>query len=168
MLNHAILHCSACGKPTQERFLEGRNRLVCDICGMIAYQNPNPASAVLLIEENRVLLVKRAMEPQKGTWALPAGFQEMDETPEQAARRELHEETGLIVGKLSLFDLVYHDSLTHKPVNVAIYLAHEYQGKLVAGDDVCEALFFPLGQLPQNLGFDYIQRCLSRLVETVK
>lgn len=144
-------------------FIEGRYRHVCSLCKLVLYQNPSPAAAVLLVQQERVLLVKRAMEPQQGLWALPAGFQEVGETPEQAARREMHEETGLIAGKLRLFDLVYNDCNPLKPVNVAVFLAEQAEGQLTPGDDVSDAAFFPLNQLPTRLAFDYIPQCLKRL-----
>ncbi len=163
MTNLETRHCFSCGGKAITRFVEGRNRHTCESCNNILYANPSPASAVLLIQQGRILLVKRALEPQKGFWALPAGFQESDETPEAAARREMYEETGLIAGKLQLFDLVYNDHNPLKPVNVAVFLAEEAQGNPVAGDDVSELGFFPVDQLPQRLAFNYIQECLIRL-----
>ena len=163
MSKQTINHCYACGGAAVIQFLEGRHRHVCSLCATILYQNPSPAAAVLLVRDNQVLLVKRALEPKKDCWAFPAGFQELDETPESAARRELQEETGLIAGKLQLFDLIYNDFVTHKPVNVAIFLAEEAHGTLTAGDDVCEAKFFAFDQLPSPLAFHYIHGCLQRL-----
>lgn len=154
-------YCSFCGSLLRESFLEGRSRQHCSQCSLIAYQNPNPASAVLLIHDQQVLLVKRALEPKKGCWALPAGFQEWDETPEQAARRELFEETGLQLGKLELLDLVYNGFDNFKPVNLAIFYGKFSGGQLKPGDDVSDAAFFPIDNLPNNLGFDYIPKCLS-------
>ena len=161
--SHSIKHCFSCGHPAFTRFVEGRDRRICEVCSLVLYQNPSPAAAVLLVQENQVLLVKRAMAPQKGLWALPAGFQELDETPESAARREMYEETGLTAGKLQLLDLVYNDYYPHKPVNVAIFFAEHAQGQLTPGDDVSEAGFFPLDQLPATLAFNYIHQCLKRL-----
>lgn len=163
MTNPSVRHCFSCGNIAIIRFTEGRDRSVCSVCNLILYQNPHPAAAVLLVQQNRILLVKRALEPQQGFWALPAGYQEADETPEAAARREMHEETGLIAGKLQLFDLVYNDQTPHKPVNVAVFIATAAEGKLTPGDDVSEAGFFPLDQLPHPLAFNYINRCLQRL-----
>jgi len=159
-----ISHCFSCGKLAGQRYLEGRERLFCQSCDLILYQNPKPAAAVLLLRQNQILLVKRAMEPQKGLWALPAGFQELDETPEEAARREMHEETGLKAGKLKLLDLIYNNHNPLKPVNVAIYLAEEAEGQLTAGDDVSQAYFFPINQLPTQLAFNYIHDCLRKCV----
>lgn len=163
MQNSTPRHCSLCGTSMQLRFLEGRDRLACGACGDIAYQNPSPAAGVLLVKENKLLLVKRSEEPKKGYWALPAGFQEIDESPEEAARREIHEETGLTVGHLELFDLVYNDFNRLKPVNMAVFLAREAVGALSAGDDVYEAAFFPLNRLPYNIAFSQIDQYVQRL-----
>lgn len=164
MTESNIKHCFSCGNIAHIRFIEGRRRHVCGACGMILYQNPSPAAAVLLVNNGRILLVKRALEPQKGSWALPAGFQEFDETPEQAARREMQEETGLTPENLRLFDLVYNDCVPYKPVNVAVFFTENAHGSLIPGDDVSEAQFFPLDQLPTELAFPYIHSCLQRLV----
>jgi 8-oxo-dGTP diphosphatase len=166
MINSSVRHCFSCGNSAMTRFIEGRDRQICSVCGIVLYQNPYPASAVLLVQNGRILLVKRGMEPQKGLWALPAGYQEHDETPEQAARREMHEETGLMAGKLQLFDLVYNDFNPYRPINVAVFLTEEAEGVLTPGDDVTEAGFFPLNQLPTQLAFNYIPHCLKRLALT--
>lgn len=142
-------------------------RQFCDQCQVIAYQNPCPASAILMVDGNRVLLVKRALDPKKGAWAFPAGFQEYDETPEQAARRELLEETGLQVDHLQLLDLVYNDFDNTPPVNLAIFFGKFCGGELKPGDDVEAAAFFPLDQLPENIGFDYIPNCLARIFNPI-
>jgi len=163
MITQLIRHCFSCGNLAVVRFVDGRERYMCGVCEQVIYQNPSPAAAVMLVQAGRVLLVKRGVEPQKGRWGLPAGFQELDETPEQAARREMHEETGLMPGKLQLFDLAFNNHNPHKPVNVAIFMAQEAEGALQPGDDVAEVNFFPIHQLPTDLAFHYIHDCLRRL-----
>ncbi|MBS0352120.1 MAG: NUDIX hydrolase [Proteobacteria bacterium] len=162
MIDDRIKHCYSCGHIAQTLFTEGKNRRVCSVCQLILYENPNPASSVLFIKENQILLVKRALEPRKDLWALPGGYQELDETPEQAAKREMYEETGLKSDKMVLFDLFYNDQ-SDKPVNVAVFFTQDAQGQLQAGDDVSDVAFFPINNLPDPLAFHYIYHCLKKL-----
>ena len=70
-------------------------RAVCTRCGFIDYENPKiVAASVASTEDGRILLCKRAIEPRKGYWTLPAGYMELGETVEEAARREAREEAG--------------------------------------------------------------------------
>lgn len=87
--------------------------LVCDRCGWRWYANPLPAAAVLLerplaeAAEPAILLLRRAVEPGRGWWDLPAGYLEPDESFEVAARREAAEEAGMDV-RLTALSGVYH------------------------------------------------------------
>lgn len=67
-------------------------RYVCDDCGHIYYTNPKIVVGSVVVHEGRILLCRRAIEPRKGFWTLPAGFLEEHETPEAGARREAMEE----------------------------------------------------------------------------
>jgi len=69
-----------------------RERLMCGACQFIAYDNPRILVACIASWQDKVLWMKRATAPQRGCWAIPSGFMESGETPEQAAARELHEE----------------------------------------------------------------------------
>jgi ADP-ribose pyrophosphatase YjhB (NUDIX family) len=92
--------CSRCGAPLQFGTVEGedRQRLVCSGCGHIAYVNPRLVVTTLPITDaGEVILIRRGIEPGKGSWAQPGGFLEVDETVHEAAIRETFEETGLIV-----------------------------------------------------------------------
>jgi NADH pyrophosphatase NudC (nudix superfamily) len=87
--------------------------LVCDRCGWRWYANPKPAAAVLLERpahdagEPEILLLRRAVEPGRGAWDLPAGYLDPGESFEMAARRETLEESGIEVELLGLVG-VYH------------------------------------------------------------
>lgn len=72
---------------------EDRERRVCAACGFIDYINPKlVAGAVVTDEQGRILICRRAIEPGRGLWTLPAGYMELGESVEAAARREAREE----------------------------------------------------------------------------
>lgn len=71
---------------------EDRERLICGDCGFVAYENPKIIVGSVVEEEGRVLLCRRAIEPRRGFWTLPAGYMEMGETAEEGAAREAREE----------------------------------------------------------------------------
>ncbi len=68
-------------------------RDVCDHCGLINYQNPRLIVGVVALWEDKILMCKRAIEPRKHFWTLPAGFMEKGETTKAGAAREAYEET---------------------------------------------------------------------------
>ncbi len=141
-------YCSTCGGTLATREIAGRPRSVCTGCSTIHYVNPVPASAVVLVENGNILLVKRAVEPKQGLWSLPAGFIEIDETVRECALRELKEETGLeaeldgVVDVLSVFDDPRYVCL------LVVFAAHRVGGQLAAGDDAADAAFFGPDDLP--------------------
>ena len=83
------------GKPDFHKVVptgDDRLRLVCRSCGHIAYENPKVITGSVVLHEDRILLCKRAIEPRKGYWTLPAGFLELGESVEEGAIREAWEE----------------------------------------------------------------------------
>jgi len=129
--------------------LEGRERLYCSRCGKIFYENPTPVVAVIARDdEGKILLIKRKIEPRKGEWALPSGFMEIEETPVQAALRELLEETGLKGKCKKLIGVYPNNSEIHGYLVTIIYEAEIIGGNLCAGDDAEEAEFFLVNQIP--------------------
>src|SRR5262249_18019449 len=76
---------------------EDRDRMACRSCGLIAYVNPRLVVTTLPITDaGEIVLIRRGIEPGKGSWAQPGGFLEVDETVNQAPVRETFEATGLI------------------------------------------------------------------------
>jgi len=71
---------------------EDRERRVCQTCGFIDYVNPRVVTGVVAHADERILLCRRAIEPRRGWWTLPAGFLELGESVEEGARREAMEE----------------------------------------------------------------------------
>jgi ADP-ribose pyrophosphatase YjhB (NUDIX family) len=92
--------CSRCGGPLNFGFVDGehRERLACSNCGFVAYVNPRlVVTTIPVTEDGDVVLIRRGIEPGRGSWAQPGGFLEIDETVTEAAVRETLEETGLVV-----------------------------------------------------------------------
>lgn len=158
------LHCPACGASLVRGRVEGRERAHCPTCPFVLYENPASAAAgVVLDPRGHVLLVRRAIEPFRGSWALPAGYQEIDETPAHTVVREVREESGIEVEVVELLDLLYFPADLRKPANLAVYLCRAVGGSLAAGHDAAEAAWFDLEALPPDLGFENGPRILHPL-----
>ncbi len=103
-----VRHCSRCGARLRYGPITGehRHRAACEACGFIAYINPRPVvTTIPVLDDGRVMLLRRALEPGYGAWAQPGGFLEADETALQGAVRETREETGLIVEPVGIVGL---------------------------------------------------------------
>jgi ADP-ribose pyrophosphatase YjhB (NUDIX family) len=153
--------CPLCGAPTHEQVRYGRKRPVCTACNHTVFFEPKVAAVALVTDGTRVLLVLRANEPAKGTWALPAGFVEPDEDPRAAAIRETREETGLEIHVMSLIDVLHRPDPDGLADIVIAYTAQVTGGALKAGDDAAEAAWFTRGALPP-IGFRTTEILLSR------
>jgi 8-oxo-dGTP diphosphatase len=141
--------CHFCGAELTKKRYEGRQRPFCKNCQEPLYENPIPATCLVVIDsQRRVLLVKRSVEPKKGFWCLPGGFMELDETPEHAALRELAEETGL-KGRIDmLLGVSTNPSALYHTVLMVGYLVTSYTGNMTAGDDAMDVNFFHFNELP--------------------
>ncbi len=142
--------CHFCGTSLSLKFVEDRERLFCERCSEPIYENPVPATAVVVVDQTgNLVLVKRGVDPKKGYWCLPGGFMEIGETPEQGALRELKEETGLS-GKIDrLLGVTAAASDLYNTVLMVGYLVHEYSGRLIGGGDATEVAYFHPDKLPE-------------------
>ncbi|MGE0084960.1 MAG: NUDIX hydrolase [Desulfococcaceae bacterium] len=143
-------YCHFCAHPLVTKHVEGRKRLFCENCKEPIYENPIPAACVIVADENsHILLVKRSVEPKKGLWCLPGGFMEIGETPQEAALRELREETWLS-GKIDrIVGTDSHSSASYGTVTLICFLVTEFHGEPVPGDDACDLAFFSPEKLPE-------------------
>lgn len=124
---------------------------------MSKYRNPALTVDTIIIDDNKIVLVKRLNDPYKNHWALPGGFVEYGEKVESAAIREAKEETGLDI-ELDKLVGVYSDA-NRDPrghtVTVA-YTAHIVGGKLQSDSDAKDAKFVSIDSLDfDNLAFDH-------------
>jgi len=141
--------CNQCGARLTRKVLEDRERDVCPACHTVFYQNPLPvASAVVVDEARRVLLVRRKREPKRGVWCLPMGFAELQETIEAAALRELREESGVSGRVLGLLDVDSHTSDFYGDLLVVSFEVERVAGEPSPGDDAEEAAYHALDRVP--------------------
>ena len=157
--------CLLCGAPLEVRNLFGLKRPACTKCDFVLFRAPAPASAAVVFEGRQLLLVQRAIEPYRGCWGFPAGFQEYGETPAEAAVRETREETGLEIKVLRMLDLFYTLDDPRKRANLAVYLARRVAGDLQPADDARDARFFDLDALPEQIAFHNNRAIIKQLKE---
>lgn len=94
-----INFCIRCGGTLEKQVLDGEDvpRHHCNSCGYTHYQTPTILVACFAIWETKALWIKRKTEPYAGLWEMPSGFMEQNESPQQAAAREVYEETRAVV-----------------------------------------------------------------------
>lgn len=142
-------YCPICGSLLTEKFMEGIQRKCCPRCAFVHYENPLPVALAVPVRNKKLLMIKRGIKPQKGSWAFPAGFIECGETSEEACLRELMEETGLS-GKIQ--NLIGVERIEDKEVYgdllVIAYSVELEKGNPVAGDEVDQVQFFESEEWP--------------------
>ncbi|MBN1808382.1 MAG: NUDIX domain-containing protein [Planctomycetes bacterium] len=148
MAYHPWLHCPECGGKLVDHDDGESLRPFCAACGRHYYHNPPPVIAVVAVNPaGELLLVRRAVEPAAGKWGLVTGFMELLETPEQAALRELGEESGLQGEILRCLDVLYQPSPRYGSVIVLGYEA-AVMGRPSPGSDALDARFFSPADIP--------------------
>lgn len=152
-------YCSACGGGIRLRVPAGdnRERFVCDACDMVHYINPKIVTGTLPVANGAVLLCRRAIEPRKGRWTLPAGFLEMGETTPAGAMRETLEEANAEVeidGLYTVFNLPHISQ-------IYFFFRARLLGGFAAGEETLEARLFEQEQVPwDELAFPVITQTL--------
>ncbi|MBI5351635.1 MAG: NUDIX domain-containing protein [Chloroflexi bacterium] len=155
-----INFCSRCGTQVIREDKFGKVRPFCPQCGWIYFIDPKVAAAVLVEVDGRVLLVRRANEPFRGLWTLPAGFVNGGEDPAEAATRECLEETGLSVRVLRVLEIISGREHKRGADFVIVYIAELIGGDLLPADDADAAEWFPRDNLPP-LAFKATQKILT-------
>ena len=153
--------CSQCGAGVSLRVPEddNRERHVCDACGYIHYVNPRIVAGCLVTQSERVLLCRRAIEPRRGYWTLPAGFLENGETPEEGAARETLEEAGCDVQAQDLYTLF---SLPHISQVYMFFRAELGDATFAPGTESLECALFAQEDIPwDELAFPVIGKTLE-------
>lgn len=142
--------CLQCGTEMRTIWDE-RARETCPRCGWIFYPHQKLSAAGLIVQANRLLLARRTFEPWKDCWYLPAGYVEVDEDPVDAARREVFEETGLVVSVGRLLEGLFFDDDPRGNGFLLVYACQVMDGKLGISSETNQTGYFPRTALPQPL-----------------
>ena len=162
-----IKFCNQCGTAVEHAVPtdgDTRVRAICPACGTVHYQNPlNVVGCIPAMDDGRILLCKRNIEPRWGKWTLPAGFMELDETTAQGAARETDEEAGAQIELQGLFSIL----------NVArvgqvhlFYRAQLLSDQFNPGHETIEARLFTEAEIPwDEIAFKTVKETLERYFE---
>jgi ADP-ribose pyrophosphatase YjhB (NUDIX family) len=135
-------------------------RLTCPDCGFIAYENPKVVVGSVVSEAGRILLCRRAIEPRRGFWTLPAGYMEMAETVEEGAMREAWEEAQAriaIEGVLAVYSIARLGQVQ------VIFRAGFAEPGFAAGPESQEVALFDWDDIPwTEIAFPSVHWALQR------
>ena len=150
--------CQRCGGPLSTTLVEGRERPHCADCRLTVFLDPKLVAAVLIEVDGRLVMIRRANEPGLGLWSFPSGYVDRGEVVEDAAVREVREETGLRVALTGLMG-VYSER--GDPVALVVYTGVVVGGELSPGHDAEEARLYGPDDLPE-LAFERDRRIIER------
>ena len=155
-------HCPQCGADVQPEDA----KVECGECGFVTYANSKPtASALVVDDDGRVMLSRRARDPFAGKWDLPGGFLEEGEHPVDCLHRELREEAGIALRDLD-FVGIFMDRYGEGSRDVATlnlyWSARIAEGTPEPADDVAEFRFFAPDEIPrEELAFRHLEDVIS-------
>ena len=165
-------YCPVCGAKAFEGVNEKAKK--CEACGFTYYFNPSSAVACFIKNAKGELMVaRRANEPAKGTCDLPGGFVDMFESAEEAARREVKEETGLSISScrylFSIPNLYMYSGFQVHTLDLFFECLVDDFGEVHAEDDVAEIIFLRPEEIkPEKFGLQSISKGVSRYLEHQK
>jgi ADP-ribose pyrophosphatase YjhB (NUDIX family) len=135
-----------------------RERLVCDDCGWVHYENPKIVVGAVVTHEDRYLLCRRAIEPRRGKWTIPAGFLEEHETTEEGVRREAREEACVeleIEGLLGIYNVAKVSQVQ------LLYMARMVRPEFGCGEESLDVRLFSWEEIPWGeIAFSSVQWAL--------
>jgi 8-oxo-dGTP diphosphatase len=162
--------CPRCGNRLGVRLLKRGDpeRLVCESCGFVFYLGPKLVAGAIVELDGGIVLIQRDIEPGYGKWTFPGGFVERGERAEDAARREVLEESGLEIEVGGIIGLYTYDGQIPA---IAVFAAEVTGGEPTPLDETMDVRSFPRGALPwTEMAFpstehalkDYLRKSLER------
>ena len=157
--------CSRCGQPTTFVVPEGDHlpRHVCTSCGLVHYENPRIVVGCVAEHEGQILICRRAIEPRRGFWTIPAGFMENNETLEAGAARECHEEA---LAHVSIDSLLAVINIPEAHQVHIFFRARMVDGSFGAGPESLESKLVSAAQIPwEEVAFPSTRYALEQFLE---
>lgn len=122
----------------------------CSACGYVVYENPTPVVLIVVEAAGRMLLIRRALDPYKGCWAVPGGFVEKGESVTIAAVRELEEETGIRISEDDLIPLFISSVVSTNQIYITFRIHLAEATELNLGAEASAGDWFTRDDFPQE------------------
>lgn len=160
--------CSMCGGRLKRNGLN----LHCAACDFVNYQNARPTATAIIVKGSKTLLVKRAEEPYRGWWDLPAGYVGRGESAEDTLRREMKEELGISI-QFKKFLGTYPGTATSGPdrfhiLSLAYLVAPLGMPKVVDKKEIEEFAWLSKKDFPKKIAFDSNRNIVRDFLKTWK
>jgi ADP-ribose pyrophosphatase YjhB (NUDIX family) len=164
-----VRFCPLCGGAMQSRLIAPENvkRKVCDVCGFVHFPGPKLVAGCLVIDDGKVLLLKRGNEPALGKWTFPGGYVDFGENATDAAIRETREEVGMRVELDKVLDVMTDAS--NPSLTLVVYLAKPLGDAATTSEEATEVRYFGPDEIPwHELAFPTTLEALTAWVASVR
>lgn len=149
-----FIYCPHCKTTLIQETKDNEQVQRCTTCGFTYWNNPKPVVSIILVDQGKVLMLRRAHEPFQGFWVLPGGFVGYSETPQEAILRETKEETRLSprVGKVIG---VYRIDNDPRGIHIDIVYEGKPEGTLILSEEDSESHYFDPQELPEKIAYKH-------------
>ena len=165
--NYIFRFCPVCGASLKSSKVKEHEpaRLICEKCDFIFYLDPKLVACTIVEIDNRIVLLKRSVEPEKGKWVVPGGYVDRGEETISAALRETREECGIEVEIKRLHGVYSYPGWLEV---VIVYVAEYISGELIVGDESMDMKLFGREEIPwEDLAFRSTRDALKDYCEQI-